>query len=60
MIPPTREQHDAIVAAKGRSYTADPIRGARGDLNAAELVSIIDDAIANARFARLITTKGTQ
>ena len=51
MIPPTKAQHDAVVAAKGRSYTEPPMRHARqhDDDNTDSGPSMVDRVIADTR-----------
>lgn len=51
-MPPTREQHDTTVAAKGRPYTQDPMREARPvDVDATDSgLSPIDRVRADARY----------
>jgi hypothetical protein len=43
----TREQHDAIVAARGRPVTADPMREAKPDEDLYDTPSLIDKYISN-------------
>jgi hypothetical protein len=43
---PTKEEHDAIVAMRGRPYTADPMREARPvDVHDTSSPSLIDNYI---------------
>ena len=53
MIAPTREQHDAAVARRGRSYTDLHMRNARpADDDATDSgLSLIDRVIADSRRA---------
>lgn len=50
---PTKEEHDAIVAMRGRPFTADPMRAAKTESDAGDpdvaTGSIIDRIVAQSR-----------
>ena len=41
-MPPTKEEHDLAVAARGRNYTDRPIHRHKTDIPAPEGFSVID------------------
>ena len=54
MMAPTKEQHDAIVAAKGRPYTDRGMRSARSadDISDTAGLTIIDEYVNHSRKAK--------
>jgi len=53
-MAPTKEQHDAIVAAKGRPYTDRGMRSARSadDISDTAGLTIIDEYVNHSRKAK--------